>query len=198
MLRSCLCAAALAAIPGTAFGHSPMAGIGEFYGGVLHPFVVLPHVLVLLVLALLIGQRGVRAMRFAYPPYMLALMVGLFIAGFEAQPALPFQEILLLLAMLCGLAVAAQRPPPASALAICAGVLALLVGMDSGVTDLNRQETFAALLGCWVGAVLLLLLVAGLAEAAQAAWQRVALRVVGSWTAASAALVLALAFRPMA
>jgi hydrogenase/urease accessory protein HupE len=175
-----------------------MAGIGEFYGGMLHPVLVLPHVLALTVFGLMVGQSGIRTMRFAYPPYMLALAVGLFLAGFEAQPALPFEEILLLLAMFCGLAVAAQRPPPASALAVFAGVLALLIGMDSGVTDMDRRETFAALFGCWLGAVLLLILVAGVAEMAQRAWQRVALRVVGSWTAASAVLVLALAFRPVA
>lgn len=175
-----------------------MAGIGEFYGGMLHPLLVLPHVLALTVFGLMLGQSGIQSMRFAYPPYMLALAIGLFFAGFEAQPTLPFEEILLLLAMLCGFAVAAQRPPPAIALAVFGGVLALLIGMDSGVSDMDRRETFAALLGSWLGAVLLLILVAGVAEMAQGAWQRVALRVVGSWTAASAVLVLALALRPVA
>lgn len=175
-----------------------MAGIGEFYGGILHPLLVLPHVLALTVFGLMLGQGGIQSMRFAYPPYMLALAIGLFFAGFEAQPTLPFEEILLLLAMLCGLAVAAQRPPPAIASAVFAGVLALLIGMDSGVSDMDRRETFAALLGSWLGAVLLLILVAGVAEMAQRAWQRVALRVVGSWTAASAVLVLALVLRPVA
>ena len=174
-----------------------MAGIGEFYGGMLHPVFVLPHVLSLTVFALLLGQSGIRAMRCAYPPFMLALAVGLFIAGFEVQPALPFEETLLSLAFLCGLLVAAQRPPPVIALAVLAAAIALLVGMDSGVTGLERRETFAALLGCWLGATLLLLVVAGVAELAQLAWQRVALRVVGSWTAASAVLVLALALRPI-
>jgi hydrogenase/urease accessory protein HupE len=175
-----------------------MAGIGEFYAGILHPLLVLPHLLAVTVLGLMLGQSGVQSMRFAYPPYLLASMVGLFLAGFEAQPTLPFEEILLLLALLCGLAVAAQRPPPASALAVLAGVLALLIGMDSGVTDMNRRETFAALLGCWLGLALLLIVVAGVAEMAQRDWQRVALRVLGSWSAASAVLVLALALRPVA
>ncbi len=174
-----------------------MAGIGEFYGGMLHPLLVLPHVLALTVFGLVLGQSGIRAMQFAYPPYMLALAVGLFLAGFEASPAPPFEEILLLLAMLCGIVVAAQRTPSASVLAVFAGLLALLIGMDSGVSDMDRRETFAALLGCWLGAVLLLILVAGVAEMAHQAWQHVALRVVGSWTAASAVLVLALALRPV-
>lgn len=173
-----------------------MAGIGEFYGGILHPLVVLPHILALLVFGLLLGQRGVRAMRYAYPPFLLALMAGLFIAGFERQPALPTETVLLLLAMFCGLLVAAQRPPPELALAVLAGLLALLIGMDSGVPGLGRRETFAALAGCWLGGVLVLLVSAGVAEMAHRHWQRVALRVLGSWVTASASLVLALAFAP--
>ncbi|CAA0118178.1 Uncharacterised protein [Halioglobus japonicus] len=174
-----------------------MTGIGEFYGGILHPLLVLSHALPLVVFALMLGQRGMRAMRFSYPPYILALAAGLLLAGFEVQPALPFQEILLLFAMLCGLGVAAQRSPPERALAVIAAFIGLLVGMDSGVTGLDRRETFAALLGCWLGATLLLMMVAGVAEMAQQAWQRVALRIIGSWTTASAVLVLALLFRPL-
>lgn len=175
-----------------------MAGIGEFYGGMLHPVMVLPHVLSLTVFAVLLGQRGTRAMRFAYPPFMLALIVGLFLAGFEVQPALPSEAILLSVALVCGLLVAAQRPPPGAVLSVLAGLLALVIGMDSGVTGLDRRETFAALLGCWLGAVLLLLVIAGVTEMANRPWQRVALRVLGSWITASAALVLALALRPLA
>jgi hydrogenase/urease accessory protein HupE len=175
-----------------------MAGIGEFYGGMLHPVVVLPHLLALMVFALLLGQGGVRAMRLAYPPFMLALMAGLFLAGFEVQPALPAETILLLASMLAGLLVAAGRPPPGIVLAVLAGLLALVIGMDSGVTGLDRRETFAALFGCWLGAVLLVLVIAGVAEMARRPWQRVALRVLGSWITASAALVLALALKPLA
>ena len=174
-----------------------MPGIGEFYGGMLHPLLVLPHMLALTVFGLMLGQRGIRAMQYAYPPYLLLLAVGLFFAGFEAQPALPYEEILLSLAMLCGLAVAAQRPPPPVMLAVLASAVALLIGMDSGVTGLERRETFAALLGCWLGAAVLLMMIAGLAEMARQNWQRIALRVIGSWIVASAVLVLALALRPV-
>lgn len=175
-----------------------MAGIGEFYGGMLHPLVVLPHALALGVFALLLGQGGVRAMRLAYPPFILALIAGLFLAGFDVQPELPSEPLLLVAAMVCGLLVAARWPPPGMVLAVLAGLLALVIGMDSGVTGLDRRETFAALFGCWLGAVLLLVVIAGLAEMAHRSWQHVALRVLGSWVTASASLVLALALRPPA
>ena len=173
-----------------------MPGIGEFYGGLLHPILVLPHFLVLLVFALLIGQSGVQAMRLAYPPFMLALLIGLFLAGFEIAPVLPSEKLLLTAATLCGLVVAAKRPPPGWILAVLSGIAALVIGMDSGVTGLDRRETFSALAGCWLGAVLLILVIAGVAEMARRPWQHVAVRVLGSWIAASAVLVLALTLRP--
>jgi len=191
-------AAACAALPASALAHSPIAGIGEFYGGILHPLLVLPHLLALLVFALLVGQRGVRAMRYSYPPVMLALVFGLALAGFEVQPALPTGTILLSLALACGLLVALRRPPPELVLALLGAAIVLLIGMDSGVSGLSRQQTFGALCGCWLGAMLVLVLVAGVTELASRPWQHIAVRVLGSWTAASGALALALALRPVA
>ena len=62
---------------------------------------------------------------------------------------------------------------------ILAGTLALLVGMDSGVPDMERRETLAALLGCWLGAVVLMVMVAGVAELLQAAQPCTACRGTG-------------------
>lgn len=68
----------------------------------------------------------------------------------------------------------------------------MLIGADSGVQGLSRQETFAALLGCWLGAVIALIVVAGVVELLQRPWQRIGVRVIGSWGVASSVLVLAL------
>src|SRR5690554_1493460 len=70
-------------LPQLAWSHSPIAGIGQFYGGLLHPLMVPAHTLTLTVFALLIGQSGIRAMRLGYPPFMLCLAVGLVLAGFD-------------------------------------------------------------------------------------------------------------------
>lgn len=188
-------AAALAAAPFPVYAHSPIEGIGQFYGGLLHPLLVLPHALALGMFALLVGQRGLPAMRFAYPPFVLLLIVGLGLAGFGVTQEPPVERALLAIGLLCGLMVALEIAPPRAALAGLGAALALLVGADSGVDGLTRQQTFAALLGCWLGAVVLLIVIAGVAELAQRSWQRIAVRVAGSWGTASAVLVLALALR---
>jgi urease accessory protein len=181
--------------PGIALAHSPMQGIGHFYGGILHPVLVPSHLLALTSLGLLIGQRGLSAMRLAYLFFLAALFVGLILAGVSPAPPPNAETVLLVLAGCCGLAVSLQVPTPRVLLALAALLTALVVGADSGVADLNRQETFGAMFGAGVGACILFIAVAGLAEMPRRDWQRILVRVLGSWCAASSVLVLALELR---
>ncbi|RLQ23071.1 hypothetical protein DWB85_03585 [Seongchinamella sediminis] len=181
--------------PGTVLAHSPMPGIGQFYGGLLHPLLVPAHLLPLVALGLLVGQRGLAAMRVAYSGFALALLVGLIIAGLKPTAPAGAETALLLLAACCGLATALRIPLPRILLAAVAALTALVIGADSGVADLNRQQTFFAMFGAGIGACLLLLVVAGLAELPRRHWQQILVRVLGSWCAASAVIVLALALR---
>ena len=181
--------------PTTAFGHSPMPGIGQFYGGLLHPMLVPAHLLALLALGLLIGQRGLPAMRIAYPLFAAMLLIGLVLAGFSPSPRQGAETALLVLAGICGLANALRIPAPGGLLAALAAATALVVGADSGVEDLNRQETFFAMFGACAGTCLVLIVVAGLAEMPRRDWQRILVRVLGSWCTASAIIVLAWALR---
>lgn len=192
MLQRCLTAALLLLAPGVALAHSPMPGVGSFYGGLLHPVMVPSHLITLVALGLLIGQRGLGAMRLTYPCFLVALTGGLIVAGWSPEAPGAAQTVLLALAGGCGLAVAFKLPAPRALLALVTVITAAVIGADSGITGLSRQETFGALLGAGAGACLLLLAVAGLAELPQREWQRIAVRVLGSWCAATAALVLAL------
>jgi len=182
-------------LPQLAWAHSPIEGVAKFYGGLLHPVLVPSHALALLVFALLVGQGGVRAMRFSYPPFLAALAMGLVLAGVDVSIGLSAESVLLSVTFVCGVLVALQVPLPVVLYAIMGAGLGLLIGVDSGVTDYTRQETFAALLGTWLGAAIGLVAIAGVVELLVQPWQRVAVRVLGSWVTASALLVLALALR---
>lgn len=195
--RAAIVLLALAAVSSPALAHSPIEGIGKFYGGLLHPLLVPSHALALLVFALLVGQNGVRAMRLAYPPFLGCLAVGLVAAGFSLVPGIDSQSVLLGTGAACGLLVALHRAPPRWLLPALGTLLGLVIGLDSGVDGegYSRQEAFAALLGCWIGAAIGLIVIAGVTEMLRRPWQRVAVRVLGSWGTASAVLVLALALR---
>ncbi len=182
-------------VPQLALAHSPMAGIGKFYGGMLHPLLVLPHALALLMFGMLVGQRGVRAMRYAYPAFLVALSAGLLLSGIAAARELQSETILLAFTLGCGLLVALQLSLPLWLFSLLAAGVGLVVGLDSGIVADTPQETFGALLGSGLGALILLIVVAGVVELAGKDWQRLAVRVLGSWGTAGAVLVLALSLR---
>lgn len=177
-----------AAVP--AWAHAPMQGIGEFYGGILHPLVVPAHALALVMLGLLAGQRGMAAVRRTYLGFLPALLVGLALSGTRLGGS---QEPLLLVASaVTGLLVVLQLRLPTALFPVAGAAVALLLALDSAPEGMALGPHAATLAGTALGAFACLLLVADLSERASKGWQRIALRVLGSWGAASATLVYAL------
>ncbi|MCB1706309.1 MAG: HupE/UreJ family protein [Halioglobus sp.] len=180
--------------PQLALGHT-VEGVGKFYGGMLHSTLAPAHALALFTFALFVGQRGVTGMQFAYPAFLSLLAVGLVLAGLDYDLNSHAETALLVLATLFGIVVALNRQLPVLVYSVCGAALGMLVGLDSGTPDFTRQETALALLGCWVGDAIILILLAGAVELLRKPWQHIAVRVAASWGAASAILVLAMAFR---
>lgn len=183
---------ALLCLPAIARAHSPMQGIGEFYGGILHPLLVPAHVLALTLLALWAGQSGLEALRRCHLGFLPALGLGLVLAGLGVGTASKLEPALLLASVLAGLLVVLQWRPPLPIFYAAGAWVGLLLGLDSAPEQLAPGPAAASLLGTGLGAFACLLLLADLSERARRHWQRVALRVLGSWGTASATLVLAL------
>lgn len=174
-----------------ALAHAPIKGIGVFYNGMLHPLFVPAHLLLLFGLGLLLGQHAPGMSRFGWIAFVLALWTGLFVSQvFGGGISATF---LLIAALIAGLLVALGRPIPGMAAAALTGLAGIGIGVDSMPEPLTRKETWLALAGTGLGAVLILSYVGGVAAWLRQPWQRIGIRVAGSWTAASALLVLALA-----
>lgn len=191
--RAGLLAAGLS-LPGVALAHSPIAGLNHFYNGVLHPALVPAHVLVTLALGLLCAQQAAPTARRLLAAFLSGLTLGLATLALWPAPASGSQALLAGAAVL-GLLVAMGAPPAAwrvqSALA---ALLGWCLGLDSAPELLPFTLDWGLMLaGQAVGAGLLLsasMLLASRLQ--QQGWQRVARRVIGSWIAASAVMVLAL------
>lgn len=169
-----------------------MAGIGEFYGGILHPLLVPSHALALVLLALLAGQSGMGGIRRCHLGFLPALTVSLILAGTGFSGHFPLEPSLLLIAAMTGLLVVLQWQPPLPVFYATGAGVGLLLGLDSAPEGLAPGPAAASLLGTGLGACICLLLLADLSERARRDWQRIALRVLGSWGTASATLVFAL------
>jgi hydrogenase/urease accessory protein HupE len=180
---------------GIADAHGYVRGVNGFYAGFLHPFLAPAHLMALIGLGLLIGQRGIAVGRDA----MLAVLAGL-VAGLLLSDALgnPDADSMLLgLTALAGIAVASALPLfPRLALAPLAALLGTVVGIGSAPENLHGVAWQLMAGGALLSAFLCINVVAILVESLNKAWMRIGVRVVGSWLTASALLVLALSLAP--
>jgi urease accessory protein len=161
----------------------------SFAGGMLHPLLVPAHVMALLALALLIGQqswsRAVPAIT------VLAVLSGL---GAIALAYVPTRadEGLLAATAIAGLLIALARPMPQAVGMALAAAIGFPLALGSPPEAISLRDANLALLGTAIGAPAALLASAWMASRVTRAWQRIGVRIAGSWIAASAILVLAL------
>lgn len=185
-------AAALVLAPAWAEAHSPVPGIGHFYNGAFHPFLVVPHLMALIALGLWTGQRGLAAIGGTVASFGSGLVAGLVVAVTIGAP--DTDRAVLAGAAIVGLGVAVARPLPALVAWPLAAALGLAIGMGSGPEGLQGAARWSTLAGTACGALLALVWTAAIASFAVPPWSKLALRITGSWLAASALLVLALAW----
>lgn len=188
MKRPLLCLAL--ALPGAALAHGSIQGVDHFSGGLLHPLVEPTHLLSIVALGLLVGQRGIARGEAALFCFAAGVAAGLIAAAFA--PSLDGDVPLLAIALLAGLVVALALPLPGAALAAIAGVIGAGVGIGSNPEALSGPPLAAALAGAGIGATLWLLAVAAIVNTLHKPWLRVLVRVIASWASASSILVLAL------
>ena len=186
-----LLAPALVTATSPAFAHSPIEGIDSFYGGLLHPVFVPGHFLLLLALGLYLGQRGDRNNSIPLAAFVAATLTGFVLAWFEIGSNL---DVLILgLCGLIGLLIAASFGVGVIFSVVIAVACGLLLGMDSTQETLTGKEKFVAFFGNGIAFYFLILYPIAIAEWTNGrTWQKIGVRVAGSWIAAAALMVLAL------
>ena len=155
----------------------------------LHPLLAPLAFIALVALGVLIGQHGLVEARKSVLGFVVALALGLVLAS--QWPGVEADAWLLLTALATAFCALAAWRLPAPALV----ALAMAVGMAAGVGLAHMAVgtgRWIVIAGTWLGAAFLALGVAALAEKARRPWQKIALRVVASWLAASALPVLGL------
>ncbi|MDJ0834178.1 MAG: HupE/UreJ family protein [Gammaproteobacteria bacterium] len=182
-------------VPATALAHSPIQGIGNFYNGLLHPVLVPAHLLLLLAVGLFLGQQGPKRVELALGAFAAATVVGLVVAWFAND--LGLETLVLALSATVGLLVAMSPHIALTWCVIIALLAGLMLGIDSAQAELSGQDKLASLFGSGVAIYFLALYPLAMADYFnQKAWQKIGIRIVGSWVAASSLLVLALSLAP--
>jgi urease accessory protein len=162
-------------------------------GGLLHPLAVPAHAVALLALGLLIGQQRAGRRRAPLLAFIAGLAAGLVAITFAVE-ATSAADVLLAAAAVTGLLVALARPMPALACAPLAVVTGTALGLDSPPEVIAISAATVVLIGTGLGACFALAIVVICTSRLAREWQRIGVRILGSWMAASAVLVLALRF----
>lgn len=189
-LRTAACAAlAFAVSASPAQAHDFIEGAGVL-NGFLHPLLVPAHALCLLAFGLMTGQQSSRIFLTALFP--AASIVGILLIMYAVFPIDLVPIVLLASGACAGLLTALAQPLPRiiPAVVLIAGGLSLII--DSVPAVVSKLDTILALSGTVLAATLTLGLIAYLVPLLTRDWQRIGVRILGSWTAASALLVLAL------
>ena len=181
-------------VPHPTWAHVAVEGADNFTAGMLHPFFVLPHVLVILALGLFLDQQGMARMRLALAAFVIALATGFGGAALDLAALVPLRGLLLGTALCLGLLVAWGRALPFAA-APAAAVAGFAIALDSLPDDGSVLADLISAIGTSLSLSFALLNVLAFASLLTRGWQRIGLRVLGSWIGASALMVAALSLR---
>ena len=181
--------------PRLALAHVPFAGLNDLYNGLLHPVVVPAHLLLLAAAGLFLGKQGARVVPPSFLLFCLFTFCGLgatlFFTGGIGE------RYLLGVAAVIGLLIAANLRIPFFLCLIVAALTGLILGLDTTQTVLVGKAKFFSLLGSGLGICFLFLYPLAFADYfGDRNWQKIGVRIVGSWVAASSILVLALSLQP--
>ena len=190
MIRRCGALIALLLVSQGAAAHGSVQGLGNFFSGVVHPLFEPAHLIALIGLGLVLGQRGLARTHPAVPAFIGGSVLGLVVAAWGWAPNT--DALLLTLSVLAGLAVATAVPIAPAVCALSAGLVGLGVGLGSAPEAGATSARIVMLVGTAVGACVWMLNVVGLVHEVRRAWLLILVRVAGSWITASAVLVLAL------
>lgn len=186
---------ALAASPKTAQAHLVTSGAGPFFDGVAHFFVSLDDLLVVVALSLLsglLGKTAARGLVLVLPlTWLVGMVLGLSLAGRIDGSGWATAFTLLV----GGLLLSFSPELPMWGIATVAGLIGLVHGSWNGAAMRATETSSIASLGIVTAAGIVALVLSATAVSVQQAWQKIALRVIGSWVAAFGLLALAWHFR---
>jgi len=174
--------------------HLATTGLGPVYDGVNHLFRSPEDLLPVIAMSLLAGLHGQgdsRRVLFALPASWTVGGLAGFASGVEFMPGV-------LTALSCiavGALTALDRRMPSNVLTTFATLLGLLHGWLNGAGIATSRGDLLALLGIGTAVFVLVAIGAAIVVSLKTAWQRVVVRVAGSWIAAIGLLLLGWALR---
>ncbi len=174
--------------------HLNSTGMGPFYDGLMHFLMSPEDIIPVFALALLAGLRGANYGRRALFVLPIAWLLGA-LAGLSSFATRPHPFIAAAWFLLLGGLVAADTKLSLRVTTALAALLGLYHGYLNGNGMGQSLSTVVVLMGLVFAIFVIVALVAAFVVRLRASWTRIAVRVAGSWIAASGLLMLGWATR---
>jgi len=177
---------------GTVRAHATISGFEGFAGGALHPLTIPAHLLIIVALGLLTGQRSPPSLRALFVNFAPILAAALMFTTTGLITGV-FQPLLVAVALCAAIPVALEKPVSPLVYRALSAAGALALGFDSAPGASSAGVFIKTLLGTGIMVIFLVFDVAYYTTLAmRRQWSRVGVRVLGSWIIAISLLVLAL------
>jgi len=163
--------------------HLANARFGDYYAGMFHVLSAIEYLLPLLSLGLIAGQQGAKASRLMLTSFLSGLFLGM-ISGFPMKEYGLFSYLCIASFILFGGLVALQLKLSLKVAVTLASYLGILIGMANGAAWERAISPLNYSAGVISTALVLVIMLTGLVIAMEKSWQRIAVRIVGSWIAA--------------
>jgi hypothetical protein len=174
--------------------HSTIPGIADFWSGALHPLLTPSHVLVFAGLGLYLGQHSPKNVVVAVSAFALTFGLAL-VATTMGTGGVISQVWLVLVPMFVAALLVTEQPISQTGAAVLFGIAALVVGLDSAVENASVATQIKMALGTWLCGCLVTFNIALYSSRLTSKWQRIGMRIAGSWILAVSILVVAFALK---
>jgi hydrogenase/urease accessory protein HupE len=167
----------------TAHAHLVQTGFGTFYDGINHLFITPEDLLFVVGLGLLAGLNGKAPSRCVLIGLPAAWLIG-GLLGMRAATDSTFPLISTVSFGLVGGLIAADAKVPDLAMIALTGVLGLVHGFVNGATMAPGGADWLAVAGVSTATLVIASVLGAIVVSVKASWQRIVVRVAGSWMVA--------------
>ena len=172
-----------------AFAHLANGRFGDFYAGSFHLLTAIEHVIPLVALGLIAGQQGKKTSKSYVILVPLALIIGTLVGIDFSENNLSIY-VNSFSFLLIGALIAWNKKLPYWLLILIAIVFSITHGYSNGTAFELTLSKFNYTIGVAVAGLVVITIFTGVVLSLKKEWQKIAVRVTGSWIAAIGLITL--------